>query len=203
MSKSRDLVKRNAEGLLPAQVEYLQLLAEGNSDKNTRKKLNLTNDRVGRWRRQDESFIKVYDAYSHEVVESVQTTARMMSEKAAVAVNELLDSAKSTTVQVTCPCECDHTFKTTIRIGDPAIRARMAEMIWKATGILKDVRRIEGEVGVTHMTAGQRMALALWNDGKGERVSEQAKRELRSMGLIDDEEAPADFIEGEAVTLEE
>lgn len=202
MSKGRDLVKRNVEGLLPAQVEYLQLLAEGNSDKDARKKLSLTNDRVGRWRRKDESFIKAYDAYSHEVVESVQTTARMMSEKAAAAVDELLEEMKPIKVSIDC-AKCTHKNTTYIQVRDSGVRARIAEMIWKATGILKDVRRIEGEVGVTHMTAGQRMALALWNDGKGERVSEQAKRELRSMGLIDDEEAPADFIEGEAVTLED
>ena len=202
MSKGRDLVKRNAEGLMPVQVEYLQLLSEGNSEKEARIKLNLSNDRVTRWGRKDEAYIKVYDAYSHEVVESVHTQARMLSEKAAATVDELLEDMKPITVSIICS-ECDHKNTTQVQVRDSGVRARIAEMVWKATGVLKDVHRIEGEVGVTHMTAGQRMALALWNDGKGARVSEQAKRELRNMGLIDDEEAPVDIVDGEVVTPEE
>ena len=53
----------------------------------------------------------------------------------------------------------------------------------KASGHLADVRRIEGDVNVTHLTAGQRIALEKLR--RGLIVSVQQRKELESMGLLE------------------
>lgn len=208
MSKGKDLVKRGPDGLMPSQREYFQLLAETGSEAEARKKLNLSNRRVARWGREDEAFKRVYDEYSQQVVEQVQTQARMLSGKALETVDDLLNEMKPIRVTVECD-ECGHKTTTSVQIKDATTRTKMVEMIMKATGILKDRRVVEGEVDVIHMTAGQKLALSLWREGgdKRARVSVQAVAALKNLGLIPEEEEVEDFprvddiIEGEATEV--
>lgn len=203
MSKGKDLVKRDKEGLMPIQRQYLQALSETGSEKSARKKLGLKNDRVTRWAREDEGFKRAYDAYSQQVVESVQMQARVLSEKATEEIDHLLEEMKP--IKVTLDCvRCGHKNSTYVQVRDAATRAKIAEMVWKATGVLKERKVVEGEVDVVHMNVGQKLALSLCRDGKRERVSAQAITDLINLGYIEEEEGmeerPPDpgIIDGEA-----
>lgn len=191
MGKTKDIVTRGPDGLMPAQREYLQKYAETGTEANARKALGLSNRRVARWLREDEAYQKVYAEAVGGIHTAVQLRLKSIEEELPDAIKRLMSAAKDITVQ--CPFDREHKF--TITVDHPVVQARMVEMLMKAQGHLKDVRRIEGEVDVTHLTVGQRMALALWNTGK--KISEQSRRELIQMGLIENEprEPP---IEGEA-----
>ncbi|KKN83884.1 hypothetical protein LCGC14_0295370 [marine sediment metagenome] len=180
MTKGKELIVRGPDGLMPAQREYIQKYAELGSEKEARKELNLQNRRVTRWLREDEAFQRAYEEVVTGTHELVRLRLKAIEEEVPEAIRALMAATKP--MKITCPFDKTHTF--TITVDHPGVRAKMVEMLMKSQGHLKDVRRIEGEVGVIEMTMGQRIALALWKDGKD--ISAQSRIELIGMGLIDE-----------------
>jgi hypothetical protein len=180
MAKGNELVSRGPDGLMPVQREYLQKYAELGSEKTAREELNLQNRRVTRWLREDEAFQVAYEEVVAGTHELVRLRLKAIEEEVPEAIQALMAATKP--MKITCPFDKEHTF--TITVDHPGVRAKMVEMLMKSQGHLKDVRRIEGEVNLTTLTMGQRIALALWKDGKD--ISAQSRLELIALGLIDE-----------------
>lgn len=193
MTKGRDIITRGPDNLLPAQREYLQKYAETGSEAEARQALGLSNSRVARWHREEEVFRTSYNDVVGGIHEAVRQRLKSVEEELPEVIQRLMHGVKP--IPVKCP-ECGEKF--TVSVQNQTVQAKIVEMMMKAQGHLKDVRRLEGEAMVTHLTLGQRMALSLLKDGK--EISEQSRRELDQMGLIPDEpneEPPPDVVEGE------
>lgn len=180
MRKAGIIVRRDEDGLMPAQREYIEKFIETGSETEARRALNLRQHRINRWFREDAAFRSIWEQHFQAVSESVQLRLKTVEEELPDSIRRLLQAQKP--FKVTCPCGCKETF--TVAVDSLGIQAKMVELMMKAAGHLKDVRRLEGEVSVTHLTAGQRMALSLHSRGK--QISEQSRRELIQMGFIDD-----------------
>lgn len=190
-----DLVTRGSDGLMPAQREYLQQYAETGSEAEARKKLGLSNRRVARWHREEEAYRTAYDEVVGGVHEAVKQRLKAVEEELPEAIKRLMHGMKP--IPIKCPA-CDEKF--TVSVNNQTVQARIVEMMMKATGHLKDVRRLEGEILHSEgLPMGLRMALSLW--GKGKEISEQSRRELVNLGLISDEDVKP-LIEGQAKEID-
>ena len=177
---STNLVTRGPDGLLPAQREYLQKYAETGSEADAREELRLTNRRVARWHREEEAFRDAYAKLVEGVHEATAQRIKAIEEELPANIRSLLEAEKS--IKVVCPFNKEHKFS--ITVDHPVVRARMVEMLMKSQGHLIDRRHIEGDISISEGINGSlRMALALYHDGK--EISEQARLELMSRGLIE------------------
>jgi hypothetical protein len=194
MTRGKEPITRGPDGLLPAQREYLQKYAETGTEAEARRVLGLSNRRIARWHREEEAFRKAYDETIGSVHEAVAQRLKGVEEELPDAIRRLMHGVKP--IPVKCP-GCGEKF--TVDVENQTVQARIVEMMMKAQGHLKDVRRLEGEAIITHLTLGQRMALSMHNAGK--EISEQSRRDLLNLGLIEEEVPPLtgpDVVEGEA-----
>jgi hypothetical protein len=178
---------------MPAQREYLQKYAETGTEAEARQALGLSNRRIARWHREEEAFRKAYDETIGSVHEAVAQRLKGVEEELPDAIRRLMHGVKP--IPVKCP-GCGEKF--TVDVENQTVQARIVEMMMKAQGHLKDVRRLEGEALITHLTLGQRMALSLHNLGK--EISAQSRRDLINLRLIEEEVRPPDdpnVVEGE------
>jgi hypothetical protein len=193
----KDLVTRGPDDLLPAQREYLQKYGELGSEAEARQELEFSNARVTRWHREDEAFRKAYAVIVAGIHEATSQQLKSIEEELPENIRRLMEAQKP--MAITCPF-CTEKF--TITVDHPVVQARMVEMIMKSQGHLIDRRRIEGEILHSEgLSLNLRMALALHNRGK--EISEQSKRELLALGLIEEEEARGNLVEGTAREIEE
>lgn len=179
MTRGKALVRRGPDGLMPIQRLYLKRYAETLDEKKAQDDLQLTNGRVARWLRADEKYLEAYTVAVSTIHATVKAQLEDVSSDLPDAIRELMRALKPKDVK--CP-KCEHEFQ--ILIDNPVVRARIIEMMMKATGHLTSNVKVEGEVLHTTLTITQRMALALYK--KGAQVSSQAVRELVSLGVIDD-----------------
>lgn len=191
---SRELTTRGPDGLLPTQREYLQKYAEIGSEAEARQELQITNRRVARWHREDPAFRDAYANLVEGVHEAITQQLKALEEELPESIRRLLKTQKP--MEITCPFNKDHKFK--ITVDHPVVQARMVEMLMKSQGHLIERRRIEGDITLSEgLNVSLRIALALHNDGK--EISEQSRRELMTLGLI---ESDHNTVEGTARALE-
>ncbi len=193
MSRGRALVRRGPDGLMPIQRLYLKQYADTLDEKQAQDDLGLNNRRVARWLREDEKYLEAYTAAVSTIHATVKAQLEDVSSDLPDAIRELMTALKPK--DVTCP-HCDHEFQ--VPVANQVVRARIVEMLMKATGHLTSKVKIEGEVLHTSLTITQRMALSLHK--KGAQVSSQAIRELVSLGVIDDPDVVT--VEGESREVE-
>lgn len=189
---------RNERGLTTTQEAYLLEFAERFDREEAAQQADVTERTVRRWL-EEPAFAQAYDETFHEAVVTARREAQRMSEKAAHTVDELLDEMKPIPVTVVCS-ECGTKNQTTVSVRDAAVRGKMAEMVWKATGVLKDIRRHEVEGEVLHLGFEEKLALGALRMGK--RISAQMYERLDNKRLIPEElkrpDDPSVIIEGEA-----
>lgn len=183
MPKGGDLTRRDAEtGLMPIQQEYLLKLAELGSEKEARQALGLSANRVSRWLREEPAFREIHGRLFQQSFAVAQTRLDALQEKLPDVAEELLEAMRHVTVE--CP-SCGDKFN--VSVQNDAVRAKVLEMMMKAKGHLKDIRRVEGGITVTEMTAGQRVAVMRWQ--RGLELSERQVRVLEELGVLSPEEA--------------
>lgn len=193
MTKGKDLVARGPDDLMPPQREYLQKYAETGSESEAREALDLSNRRVARWHREDEAFRAAFSTIVDGVHEGVAQRLKAVEEELPDAIKRLMSASKP--IKVTCPYDEKHKFE--ITVDHPSVQAKMVEMMMKARGHLKDVRRLE--MGADEELSSA-LALALSMFKKGKQISEQSRLALIQSGHIEDEAVEGEFRE---VTEEE
>lgn len=176
---TKALTRRGPDGLLNIQRLYLKRYAETLDEKQAQADLGLTNHRVAYWLRKDPKYLEAFTAAVSTIHESVKAQLEDVSADLPDAIRELMVALKPKEVE--CP-DCEHKFY--VDVDNPVVRARIIEMMMKATGHLTTKVKVEGEILHTSLTIDQRMALSLHK--RGAQVSSQAIRELVSLGFIDD-----------------
>ena len=179
MSRGTTLVRRGPDGLMPIQRLYLKRYADTLDEKAAQTDLGLTSNRVARWLRTDEKYLEAYTKAVSTIHATVKAQLEDVSSDLPDAIRELMVAQKPKEVE--CP-HCAHEF--TVDVDNPVVRARIIEMVMKATGHLTTKVRVEGEILHTALTLTQRMALSLHK--RGAQVSSQALRELITLGVIPD-----------------
>ena len=172
-------MRRGPDGLMPIQRLYLRRYAETLDEKQAQADLGLTNHRVAYWLRKDPKYLEAFTAAVSTIHETVKAQLEDVSADLPDAIRELMVALKPK--EVTCP-SCDHEFD--VDVDNPVVRARIIEMMMKATGHLTAKVKIEGEILHTSLSIDQRMALSLHK--RGAQVSAQAIRELVALGVIED-----------------
>ena len=187
---------RNGRGLLDAQETWLKAFIEvGYSEACNQ--TDITRQRVRRWLREDKRF---QDIYAEEVEGSISSTRTRLEEMAGAAADELMDLLKATQPKkCTFICRsCDTKNEHTITVNNDAVRAKVAEMILKASTVLKDHRVVEGKIEL-QLTLDERLAMARLKSGRT--ISLQKQRRFEELGLVDGEGNIV--VEGEFKKLEE
>ena len=179
-----DVRVRNDRGLMPAQEEFLAELARVFDPKAAAAGAGLNWRRVVEWLRSDLNFQRYYQELNTETAVVARETIRAGSEAASDALIKALTSEKGASLTVTCP-SCESKFTVRTKVADNPSRLRAIENVLKVSGILKEVHRIEGDIGVTHLDFGQRMAMTALK--RGRRISAQMFEELVNMGVINEE----------------
>lgn len=177
-----DLVTRNERGLLPRQQELLEALADNPDWRSAAEQVGIAANRVRRWLREDDAFRREYEDMFQGATEVARLRVESASEEAVDTLFDLLAAEKVITTQVHCP-QCSHKFDASIRVENANVRAKAAEIIMKASGVLIDRRKIEHEGEVLHLTFTQKVALAQLRAHQP--ISEQMLLEFQSMGLVD------------------
>jgi hypothetical protein len=194
----KDLVTRGEDGLLPAQREYLQKYGELGSESAARKELQFSNARVTRWHREEEDFRKAFNTVVDGIHEGTAQRLKSLEEELPESIRRLMKAQKP--MKITCPFNKDHKFS--ITVDHPVVQARMVEMLMKSQGHLIDRKRIESEIIHSEgLSISQKIALSLHHRGK--EISEQSKRELLALGLIEEVPELGVTVEGEAREVEE
>ena len=177
-----DLVTRNEQGLLPRQQELLEALANNANWREAAETLGLSTNRVRRWLREDEAFRREYETMFQGATEVARLRVETASEEAVDTLFDLLEAYKVINMELQCP-KCDHKFKEAVRVENANVRAKAAEIIMKASGVLIDRHKVEHAGEVLHLTFTQKVALAQLKAHQP--ISEQMVIEFQSMGLID------------------
>ena len=173
---------RGPDGLMDKQRRYFELLSELGDKPAVCAALGIKIGLVTRWLRNDDAFLKAHEQFFAGSHDATKARFQEMQEMLPDLAQELMESHKIITVQHVCT-ECGHKDTVEVNTTNDTVRARMWEAFMKASGHLADVRRIEGNVSVTHLTAGQRIALEKLR--RGLIVSVQQRKELESMGLLE------------------
>ena len=177
-----DLTTRNEQGLLPRQQELLEALADNADWRGAAEQVGITDNRVRRWLREDEAFRREYERMFQGATEVARLRVETASEEAVDTLFDLLTAEKVINMKLQCP-KCDHKFDEAIRIENANVRAKAAEIIMKASGVLIDRRKVEMEGEVLHLTFTQKVALAQLKARQP--ISEQMLIEFQSLGLVD------------------
>lgn len=196
-----DLRTRDGTGLLPAQVKYFDLLAHVGDRKAACMAMGIQSSRVTRWLREDAEFLRAHEAYFKDSKEATKARFQELQERLPDLASELMESYKKVKVKSDC-VKCGHSNTIIIDTTNDTVRARIWADMMKATGHLTDVRRIEGDVSITHLTAGQRIALEKLR--RGLIISVQQRKELEQMGLLEGLTTydGSNILEGEIVSSE-
>ena len=173
---------RDESGLLSIQHRYFGLLAGVGSRRDACLALGIPNSRVTRWLREDPAFLHAHEDYFKDSKEATKARFQELQERLPDLAIELMESYKKVSVKSNC-AKCGHTNTVVIDTTNDTVRARIWADMMKATGHLTDVRRIEGEVSVTHLTAGQRIAIEKLR--RGSVISVQQRKELEAMGMLE------------------
>lgn len=200
-------VKRNQErgvdGLMDVQRRYFELLSQLGSKTSVCRALSIQTRQISRWLREDPAFLKSHEGYFAASRDATKARFQELQEKLPDLAAELMEAMKVVTVKHNCfACGMENTVE--IDTTNDVVRARMWADLMKATGHLTDVKRIEGEITHVTLTAGQRIALEKLR--RNLPVSVQQRKELESMGLLEDLQTyngsqlpDGDTIEGEVL----
>jgi hypothetical protein len=178
----RDLRRRGEDGLTPPQRQYLQELAETGDEEQAAENTSIELRRVTRWLREDESYRRVYKEQTAVAVEATKTRLALITEKIPELLVDLMQEMKP--IQVTLDCiKCGKKNTTMVTVRDANVRAKVIESLMKSTGIQKDIRKMEVEGEVVHMTFYQKVALE--RSRRGKKIGVQTRRELEQLGVLD------------------
>jgi hypothetical protein len=173
---------RGEDGLLPAQREYLAVYSDTGSPAEALRRLRLTQARVTRWLREDPAFLRVHEDLFKGSYNATKARFGALQERLPDLALDLMQAHKVVVVKHICT-ECGNKQDVAVDTTNDTVRARMWSDLMKAAGHLKDVRRVEGDVSITHLTAGQRIALEKLRRGLD--ISVQQRKELEAMGALE------------------
>jgi hypothetical protein len=197
--EAREIASRTRDetGLLPIQRAYLEAFVETGSKSAALKKLNLAQRQVTRWLREDPAFLQVHNEYFSQSHQATAARFQSLQEKLPELAEDLMEATKTLKVIHQCT-HCGERDDVFVDTNNDTVRARILEMLMKAMGHLKDVRRIEGEINITELTAGERIALERIKRGLD--VSVPLRKTLESRGLLEGVQHydGSDVLEGEA-----
>jgi hypothetical protein len=198
----RDLRRRGEDGLTPPQRQYLQELAETGDEAQAAENTSIELRRVTRWLREDEAYRRVYKEQTAVAVEATKTRLALITEKIPELLVDLMQEMKPISVTVYCT-QCKKDFTTQVTVRDANVRAKVIESLMKSTGIQKDIRKMEVEGEVVHLTFYQKVALE--RARRGMKVGVQTRRELEGLGYLDPLKyyGDEDVIEGDAQEVPE
>ncbi len=180
------IVTRDDTGLMPAQREYLEEFSKTGSEAEARESLNLSNQRVARWHREEEAFRTAFGELVEGVHEATIQRLKQVEEELPDHIQRLLAAQKPIKVDFKC-YDCGKKNTQYVHVDNPVVQARMVELLMKAQGHHIDRRHLTGDIAISEgLSHGLRMALALHNSGKS--ISAQSRLELLNMGLIEDTE---------------
>ena len=185
-SKTRPLRHRDSDGLLVEQRRFFQSLADCGDPRRACEESQITWTRLKTWLARDRAFGEAWDRALGPSVDTVRELLETSATKAAAVLDEALDSDATIEHDAVCPA-CAFLFTVRVQIPNWQVRLRAGEMILKGARVLREVKDINVEGTVTHMTLEQRLALAAWK--AGQHVTPQALTELRNLGLL--KETPA------------
>lgn len=194
---------RDKSGLLPQQQQVLQQLLSAHSWQEVAQRLGLGPNQLTRWLREDAQFRAVYDRIFSTDTENVRRHIEASAGKAADALDAALDATRLISVEIECP-ECGHTFDYEAPAPNWTARLRAAETVLKVGRVLKDVKKIEGEV--LHLTLPQKLGLAMIKRGQDAMVPDAIKEELREMKLLgvgEQEQRDDDAVDAVFTVMEE
>ncbi len=177
-----DLRARGDDGLLPSQREYFDLLSRFGTKELACAGLGIDPSRVTRWLRDDPAFLRAHENFFKGAFDATKARFQEMQESLPSLARDLMEAHKAIIVKHICT-ECGHKDDVSVDTTNDTVRARVWADMMKVVGQLKDVRKLEGEVNVTHLTAGQRIALERLRRGLA--ISIQQRRDLEDMGQLD------------------
>ncbi|KKN84428.1 hypothetical protein LCGC14_0288900 [marine sediment metagenome] len=173
---------RGEDGLLPTQRRYFDLLSRNGSKRDACDGVGIKSAQVTRWLRDDPAFLRAHEEFFQSAHDATAARFTELQERLPDIAMELLEANK--TIKVTNICsKCSHKDTIYVNTTNDTVRARMWADLMKAAGHLKDIRKIEGDVNITHLSAGQRIALEKLRRGLD--VSVQQRKELESMGMLE------------------
>lgn len=150
--------KRDEDGLLPKQREYLNELQRSNDQENVvARRLDISRQRLWKWMR-DEKFLAAYNTEYAGVKEATRARFQAMQEVLPETAEDLLKSKKQITTQHVCS-ECGHRESVTFDVSNDAVRAKVWTELMKATGQTQDIRKLTVEGEMVHLTGWQKIAL--------------------------------------------
>ncbi len=173
---------RDARGLLSVQRKYFEVLAVVGGKQLTCAAIGIPVRQISRWLREDPAFLKAHEEFFSASRAATKARFDELQERLPDLATELMEAHKIVTVEHVCS-HCGERDKVSVDTTNDVVRARMWADLMKATGHLTDIRRVEGEVSVTHLTAGQRIAIEKLR--RGLPVSVQQRKELEEMGLLE------------------
>lgn len=146
-------------------------------------------------------FKQHYDElFNTEEVENAKRELNMVVSGLGKLYEDALIAETDVRTRVACP-KCNHRFEVVTRVLDWAARLKAGETLMKYARLLKDERsvKVEGNVGVIHMTAGEYIALQRLRMGLP--VPEHIYRRLVDLGQQSNFAVPSNP-EGSAIIIE-
>ncbi len=193
MSPTHPLRRRDADGLMLHQKRILQAIGGGVEPHAACRQEDVTWGTFRDWIEKDEAFRQAFDGLVGSSVGTAKEMIESMAVKATTVLVDALEAEKKISIEVTCPCGCEHGFTAYADVADMSIRMKAMETVLKSTKILKDVR--ETDVNVTHrLDVEGVIALARWRNKLP--VPPHLVEQFRQQGLIGPTED--EMIEGES-----
>jgi len=180
MPKKSAAYMRDASGLLLEQRAVLAQMAAGDLNwRSACKAVGIHPSKVYRWLRQDPAFRAAYDRLFGDTTSTMRRYLDSLTPKAGQVYEEALDATQQKEMEVTCPA-CGTAFSVEAQLPDWNAKLRAAEVVLKASRLLKDVRQVE-ETRVA-LTFPQAIALAAYRAGR--EIPPHMEAELREMGAL-------------------
>ena len=191
---------RDERGLLPVQQRYFNGLSRTGDKQDACDGAGIRKAQVTRWLRNDPAFLRAHEDFFRGAHDATAARFEEIQESLPDIAMELLQANKTVKVNHNCT-HCGERDVIYVDTTNDTVRARMWADLMKQSGHLKDIRKIEGEVNVTTLSFGQRIAIEKLR--RGLQVSVQQRKELEAMGLLDGltEYNSSELIEGEVIDL--
>lgn len=203
MPNENALTERDEHGLSLQERRVLTEIASTGSWQEAAKNLGIT-------RRQMQtlfarpSFKQQYDElFNTEEIENAKRELNMAISGLGKIYEEALQAETVKRVTVECP-KCKHSFNVFVEVVSWMARLKAGETLMKFARLLRDERsiKVEGQVGIIHMSAGEYMALQRLRMGLP--VPDHIYRRLMDLGQQSNFTIPPnpeglEYIEGEVI----
>jgi len=178
----RGLRRRDKDGLMLIQKEFLsELIVEGTLGKACRK-LDIKESRARKWLAVDAAFQTAYDAqFGPDTLAATRKEIQLLAGEATSVYEEALEAERGLRKEVACP-ECSHKFTVEGARPDWRMRKAAADAVMRINKILQETKdiNVKGVITHTHLTGDEHMGLLALKAGKD--VPEAVRAQLREKG---------------------